>query len=238
MELRRGLLLLLAGSLLVGAAPVQDAEAPDYRTRLLGFPAQLEVVGDGQRLLGYRARTPGDEWQLPTGDAVLLDEEWWTPLQPLIEVPSRPPGPATMKRIRAQVVPAASPREPDRLTALAYGDVTLDGKQDLVLSFRRPFKRTIINATRPRGVWTDARGLSAHLGIYRPGDLSQVWVAGTLGPPGRGRRRLSRGAGGGLRPARRSGHRRDRRLALDRVRLLSRGSPAGPGQPHLCRHRR
>ena len=51
------------------------------------------------------------------------------------------------------------------------------------LSFRRPFKRNLINVTRPRRAWADAHGLSAHLGLYRPDDLSSIWVAGTLVHP-------------------------------------------------------
>ena len=58
-----------------------------------------------------------------------------------------------------------------------------DGQPELIVSFRRPFQRTYINTTRPRRAWTDRHGLSAHLGLYRPGDLSEIWVAGTLVRP-------------------------------------------------------
>ncbi len=81
------------------------------------------------------------------------------------------------------MAPAATKHLPDRLTAVALGDVTLDGETDLVLSFQRPFRHTLINITRPRRHWVDAHGQSAHLGLYRPDDLSEIWVAGTLVAP-------------------------------------------------------
>ena len=188
MSLIRGLPIFLVGALLQISSPTVASEAPRYRTTLIpGLAVQTEVLSGSNGPLAYRTRVDTgvgtDEWQLPPGDAVLLDEEWWTPLRPLEVMPSRLPTPATMKRIRALAAPAATRRLPDRLTALSFGDVTLDGADDLVLSFRRPFRRTNINMTRPRRFWADAYGLSAHLGIYRPDDLSEVWVAGTLVHP-------------------------------------------------------
>ncbi len=181
---RRGPLLLLSALLLLPAAPASASEAPRYQTALLpGLPMRFEVVGDGQRLLGYRVGTSAREWQLPAGDAVLVDERWWTPLRPLEAVAGPVPGPATMEAVRAMVAPAATRRLPDRLSAFALGDVTLDGAEDLVVSFRRPFKRNLINVTRPRRAWADAYGLSAHLGLFRPADLTSIWVAGTLVRP-------------------------------------------------------
>jgi len=184
MSLMRGFPILLVGALLQVPSPAVASEAPQYRTTLIsGLAVQTEVLSDSNGPLAYRTRVGTDEWQLPPGDAVLLDEEWWTPLRPLDALPSRMPTPVTMKRIRALAAPAATRRLPDRLTALSLGDVTLDGTDDLVLSFRRPFRHNYINVTRPREVWTDAYGLSAHLGIFRPRDISQVWVAGTLVRP-------------------------------------------------------
>ena len=91
--------------------------------------------------------------------------------------------PVDHARIREQIAPAATRRLPDRLTDVTLGDVTQDGEPEVVVSFRRPFKRNFINVTRPRREWTDKHGLSAHLGLYRPEDLSEIWVAGTLVRP-------------------------------------------------------
>lgn len=151
--------LLLLVSAPVGAAPI---------------PAGAEVIGDQDGPLAYRVPTSDGDWRLPEADAVLLDETWWTPLRPL--------APATdgLNHPRADLLEGI---RGTRLTAWSSGDVTLDGEDELVVSFRRPFKRTHINVTRPRRVWVDDEGLSAHLGLYRPGDLSEIWVAGTLVSP-------------------------------------------------------
>ena len=132
-----------------------------------------------------RTRGPDGRWLLPSGDAVLIDEEWWTPLRPLAEHKVEPARPdrATLRRVRAEVAPAATGRIPDRLDAITLGDVTGDGQPDLVVSFRRPFRPTLINSTRPRRSWVDAYGDSAHLGLYRPADVYRIWVAGTLVAP-------------------------------------------------------
>jgi hypothetical protein len=88
-----------------------------------------------------------------------------------------------LRTIRDKVAPAATRRLPDRLTDVSIGDVTLDGVPDVAISHRRPFQRTYINVTRPRSAWADTHGLSAHVGLYRPADMSEIWVAGTLVRP-------------------------------------------------------
>jgi hypothetical protein len=70
-----------------------------------------------------------------------------------------------------------------RLVDVSVGDVTGDGAPILAVSFRRPFHKTLLNASRPRYSWADLEGLSAHVGLYREGDLSEIWVAGTLARP-------------------------------------------------------
>jgi hypothetical protein len=149
------------------------------------LPPTTQVLADDAGPYASRVRRPGGRWVLPDGDAVLIDEGWWTPLRPLVAVQAPDPTSdrQTLRRIRAEVAPAATRRLPDRLTHAALGDVTLDGTVDLVVSFRRPFHRNLINMTRPRRAWTDEHGLSAHVGIYRPDDLSKIWIAGTLVRP-------------------------------------------------------
>jgi hypothetical protein len=145
--------------------------------------ADTEVLSDADGAYAYRERGPDGRWVLPAGDAVLLDEAWWTPLRPLEPVPAPRPTRSDLGAIRERLAPVATRRLPDRLAAATFSDVTQDGQPELVVSFRRPFQRTYINTTRPRRVWTDSHGLSAHLGLYRPGDLSEIWVAGTLVRP-------------------------------------------------------
>lgn len=182
----RGLLLLVVGALLQISVPTVASEPPTYRATLIpGFPLQAEVLSDSTGPMAYRTRVGPRGWQLPGGDAVMIDEAWWTPLRPLtaMPVPESMPESELLEGIRGHVAPAMSHRRPARLIAAAAGDVTLDGQSDVVISFRRPFERNHINMTRPRRAWTDAQGLSAHLGLYRPDDLSEIWVAGTLVHP-------------------------------------------------------
>ncbi|MEX1297284.1 MAG: hypothetical protein AB1Z67_14065 [Candidatus Limnocylindrales bacterium] len=138
------------------------------------IPAGAEVISDGHGPVAYRLPAPRGGWYLPEGDAVLIDEGWWTPMRPLPTVEGRPTA------LSADLLDGI---RGTRLTAWSMGDITLDGTDELVVSFRRPFKRNHINRTRPRRVWVDEEGLSAHLGLYRPSDLSEVWVAGTLVSP-------------------------------------------------------
>jgi len=170
MSQRRLLVLIALGAAL--AAGTLPAAAAD-----------TEVLSDANGPYAFRARTPDGRWAMPMGEAVLIDEAWWTPLRPLEPVPVPPPTPTNLRAIRERLAPAATRRLPDRLIATTLGDVTQDGQLELIVSFRRPFQRTYINATRPRRAWADAHGLSAHLGLYRPGDLSEIWVAGTLVRP-------------------------------------------------------
>ena len=160
-----------------GALPVAAAD----EASLIGV--ETAVLSNDVGVYAYRTRAPNGEWQLPTGDAVLIDEEWWTPAGPLVEAPTSAPDAATLALVREKVAPAATRRVPDRLMDVSMADVTLDGQADLVLSFRRPFKRNFINITRPRRAWADDHGLSAHVGLYRPDDMSEIWVAGTLVRP-------------------------------------------------------
>jgi hypothetical protein len=192
MSLLRGVSILSSACLLwavVVAPPAMTASAtgPAAVAETAG-PAPdpvSETLSDEDGPYAARTRGPDGRWLLPVGDAVLLDEAWWTPLRPLQDLIVEPPrpDPATLRQVRAKVAPAARGQVPDRLIAVAMGDVTGDGETELVLSFRRPFRRTAINITRPRRAWVDAYGDSAHLGLYRPDDVYRIWVAGTLVAP-------------------------------------------------------
>lgn len=177
----RCVFVLAALAVVVIGFPVTAVGAVDA----LAQPPDTEVLSDANGPYAQRTRGADGRWALPTGDAVLIHEAWWTPLRPLdaVIVPGAAPDAATVERIRERVAPAATRRLPDRLTAATLGDVTLDGEADLVISFRRPFERNFINITRPRRAWADEHGLSAHVGLFRPDDLSQIWVAGTLTRP-------------------------------------------------------
>lgn len=117
-------------------------------------------------------------WRPPRGDAVALDG-WWTL--------ARAPMPSRSTTLATAPGPVA--RRADlgafegEVVAAAVGDANADGERELVLAFRRPFRPTEVNALLPRRALVDALGRTAHVGLYEPGDLSPLWVAGTLFRP-------------------------------------------------------
>ncbi len=141
--------------------------------------ALLEVLTDRQGVLAYRVGMAGHHdrrvhfagWALPEGDAVLLGLDWWNLVR------TAPPA-AT----RSDESLAAQFSGGD-IVALATGDATGDGREDVVISHRRPYAANGINRQYPDRQWADDQGRSAHLGVYRPDDLRELWVAGTLFRP-------------------------------------------------------
>ncbi len=159
----------------VGAAPVAVTGEQ--------LAAVEDLLDSEGAVVATRSRATDGGWSLPTGDAVLVDREWWSPVGDLVPVPAAPPATPLLRRVVREGVLTGDPGAPSRLVGAAIGDVTADGEDDLVISFRRPFRRTFINTTRPRRTWIDARGLSAHVGVLRPATLEEEWVAGTLVHP-------------------------------------------------------
>jgi hypothetical protein len=119
-------------------------------------------------------------WVLPAGDAVFIERDWWSPLARFERRPPMRPSARLRAAIRRLIAPADDGAGRDRLYEAALGDVTGDGRRDLVVAHRRPFRRTLINVTRPADAWRDRVGMSAHLGVYVPSTLRETWVAGTL----------------------------------------------------------
>ncbi len=135
--------------------------------------ALLEVLAgaDGVRAVrvGTAEHTDGPArfrvWRPPAGDAVLLDGGWWALARPVEPEPIRRP--ADLEGLEGDPVDAA------------VADLTLDGRSELAVAFRRPYRPTEVNALVPDDL-VDALGRTAHVGLYRPGDLRPRWVAGTL----------------------------------------------------------
>ena len=136
--------------------------------------ALLEVVAGADGVHAFRVGTAEHpdgpvlfrSWRPPRGDAAALDGAWWELARPV--EPARIRRPEVPGRFEGDVVDAA------------IGDVDGDGRRDLIVAFRRPFRRTQMNAWLPRTSLVDSLGRSAHVGLYRPGDLRPRWVAGTL----------------------------------------------------------
>ncbi|MBI4933749.1 MAG: CapA family protein [Actinobacteria bacterium] len=137
----------------------------------------LEVLVGPDGVLAFRTasigtylRTTFDGWDLPSGDAVSVDGEWWNPTVHL--------APAT---------PAASAERVDGLVAggvvvaARRGDVNGDGVADVVASYRRPFRTRLLQQAFPDTDFIDASGQGAHLGVFQDGSIR--WGAGTMPRP-------------------------------------------------------
>ena len=141
--------------------------------------ALLEVLADRQGVVAYRVGTSGhhdrrvhfDGWALPEGDAVLLGLDWWNLMRAPVLDPVGSDGSFAFGFSGGDVVD------------LAAGDATGDGREDVVISYRRPYEENGVNAQFPDLQWADGQGRSAHLGVYQPDGFRELWVAGTLFRP-------------------------------------------------------
>ncbi len=141
--------------------------------------ALLEVLAGPDGVRAYRVGTSEHHdrrvhfrgWRPPADDAGAVDGGWWTVVGDVA--------------ISAPGAPETLPSFPsDHLVVdAALGDATGDGRPEVVVAFRRPFRPTPENEAHPAWPWADAEGRSAHVGLYRPSDLRSVWVAGTLVRP-------------------------------------------------------
>lgn len=149
----------------------------DQQMPRTGSGTMLEVVAGADGVLAWRTaeigtylRTTFHGWDLPAGDAVAVDGEWWNPVGPLVPV-----------------APAASVDEVDGLVAggvlvsARQGDVDGDGVADVVASYRRPFRPRLLQQAFPATDFVDASGRGAHLGVFQSGTLR--WGAGTMTRP-------------------------------------------------------
>ncbi len=138
--------------------------------------AVLELLVDGTGVTALRlgdtrmrqGRVRFDDWRLPDGDATLLDGAWW-------QLAGR--AERTEPRAGPNRLPAGD------VVAAALGDLDGDREEELVVSFRRPVSAAPLHDLLPDVAWSDARGRSAHLGVFDPVDLSSRWVASAMVRP-------------------------------------------------------
>jgi hypothetical protein len=138
--------------------------------------AFLEVVAGAD---GVRAFRVGDiaavaptrflGWRPPAGDAVALDGAWWGLARPV--------------RVAAAGGLPSLAGFPGHVVSASVGDPMGNGGRQLAVAFRRRFRPENVTSLVPRSTLVDKHGLAAHLGLYRPGDLRPLWVAGTLFQP-------------------------------------------------------
>jgi hypothetical protein len=146
-----------------------DQVGPDRTTGYL-----LELLVDDDGVIAYRVgvvqhperRLEFVEWLDPSGDAGWLDGSWWTLTR---DVPAAASTEATVAEFRH-----------GDLIAAAAGDINGDGASDVVASFRRPHRMTPFMELHPELQWADAQGRDAHLGVYQPDGLVEIWVAGSV----------------------------------------------------------
>jgi poly-gamma-glutamate synthesis protein (capsule biosynthesis protein) len=139
--------------------------------------AVLEVMADAEGVVAYRVGTAGhpdrrvrfDGWELPQGDAVLLDGEWWTPMRPV----------GSIERGQTELEAFAM----GTVTDADVGDVTGDGRPDLVVSYRRDARPHQVREAFADHPWEDASGQTAHLGVFEPTDHTPLWAGGALFRP-------------------------------------------------------
>lgn len=149
----------------------------DQRGALTGEGAVLEVMADPEGVIAYRLgstshrdlRVHFETWEAPTGDAVLVDGEWWNLLRGF-EPRAETPAPVT-----------AFPW--GEVVAASTGRVTSQDRLETVISFRQPARPHPVREGLPHIDWTDHAGRTAHLGIYRADDLAPIWVAGMVPSP-------------------------------------------------------
>ena len=138
----------------------------------------LEVVVDSTGVLAYRTgitdNTDGRvhfvAWELPAADAVLWDGEWWNLARP-----------AQLDAGTSALSPPDFPHG-DVIDA-SYGDLTGDGRDEVVVAYRHSFRANAVNELFPDHDFIDSAGRSAHLGVFRTVDLEPLWGAGTLFTP-------------------------------------------------------
>lgn len=149
-----------------------DQHAPGTRRGAL-----LEVLAGRDGVRAYRVGTAEHRagpatfrgWGPPRGDAVALGGAWWSLARAVGPEPGG--GPMDLAAFEGDVADSA------------LGDPDGDGRPDLVVAFRRPFRARDAGLGLRRGSLVDALGRSAHVGLFGPEDLRPRWVAGTLARP-------------------------------------------------------
>ena len=171
--------------------PVDTLSAPHGRTAVVAtslgnfvFDQQRSVTQTGLLLellvsvdgvAAYRVgrvhhhdlRPVFDAWDPPASTAALVSGEWWS--VPDIPAAKFGPNPVEIEGFSMGDVVIAG-----------RGDATGSGREDLVVSYRHPFRSNPVTELFPERDWTDAAGRSAHLGVFDADRLEPLWAAGTL----------------------------------------------------------
>lgn len=138
----------------------------DQQTEETSYGSILEVLVDGDGVAAWRTgskhhddlRVHFAEWDIPEGNAVLVDGDWWN----------------LTRDLPLQVAPASTAGFPfGDANAGSVGDVTGDGSDEILVSFRHPMRNLDWD---PRPLATDTSGRSAHIGVFES-DWTPVWMS-------------------------------------------------------------
>jgi poly-gamma-glutamate capsule biosynthesis protein CapA/YwtB (metallophosphatase superfamily) len=149
----------------------------DQRGPSTGGGTVLQVLADRHGVIAHRSgvtshhdlRVHFTGWDLPKGDAVLLNGSWWE----LKRHPLLVSGPSSLR-----------PKPFPWGEALAAGMGPLTGDHtELVVSYRARSGSHPVRDGLPDVTWTDSDGYTMHLGIFRADDLAPVWQAGMVPAP-------------------------------------------------------
>ncbi len=135
---------------------------------VMAGPRGVEAYRVGETVIGD-GRVTFASWLPPEGPAALVGGEWWA----LTTEPSRS---------RPDDVEVDDFPQGDVVHAAA-GDVDLDGEREIVVSFRRPFRRAPLNELLGDVQWTDTAGRSAHVGVFEADGRTPIWVASAIVRP-------------------------------------------------------
>ena len=138
----------------------------DQQTEETSNGSILEVLVDGDGVAAWRTgskhhddlRVHFAEWDIPEGNAVLVDGDWWNLTHDL----------------PVKAVPASTTGFPfGDANAGSVGDVTGDGTDEILVSFRHLMRNPDWD---PRPLATDTSGRSAHIGVFES-DWTPVWMS-------------------------------------------------------------
>lgn len=148
----------------------------DQRSGAGAAGAVLEVLVDVDGVVAFRTgrtdhsdlRVTFEGWDPPAGDAVAIAGQWWELVRQVEPLPH-------------EAAPTAGFPYGD-VFAASIGDLTGDEVEDIVVSYRYPFRTTLANEGR-EDIYADAAGRAAHFGIFEPVTWRKIWAAGTLQQP-------------------------------------------------------
>ena len=149
----------------------------DQRGPSTGGGMVLQVLADRHGVIAHRTGTTSHHdlrvhftgWDLPVGEAVLLNDSWW-------ELHRGP------RHVVRQSSPLPEPFPWGEVLAAGRGRLT-GNDTEVVVSYRARSGAHPVRDGLTAVTWTDSDGYTMHLGVFAPNDLAPVWQAGMVPAP-------------------------------------------------------